>query len=100
SVEQFWRRHHPGNKITLLRAENGAQTAAKWATANVEKVKDYWVANTSIHNIEKNYCSKFIVQAYYFGSELKLTKFLNRFISPQYLNYLSKLKRVAIFQVH
>ena len=99
TIEQFWNRHNAGDKITLLRASEGANEAAAWATDNLDKVQDYFVGNVDISNIEKNYCSKFIVQAYYYGANVKLTNCLNRFISPQYLKITPKLEKVAIFFV-
>lgn len=97
TVEQFWHRHHAGDRITLLRAENGAMEAAIWATDHLHLVKEYQVVNTNIKTIEKNYCSKYIVQAYYYGANIKLAKFLHRFISPQYLLRTKKLNKIAVF---
>lgn len=97
TIEQFWGRHREGDRITLLRADEGAHEAAKWATENLGKVQDYFIGNFDINNIEKNYCSKFIVQAYYYGANVKLTNCLNRFISPQYLKRTPKLEKIAVF---
>jgi|SRR5699024_8887335 len=99
TIEQFWGRHNKGDKFTLLRANKGAKEAAAWATDNLDKVQDYFVGNVDISNVEKNYCSKFIVQAYYYGANVKLAKWLNRFISPQYLKRTRKLKKVAVFSI-
>lgn len=97
SVEQFWFRHHPGDKITLMRSQVGATEAATWATDHLHLVQDYHVFNTNIQTIEKNYCSKLIVQAYYYGANVKLTNVLNRFISPQFLTRTNKLDKIAVF---
>ncbi|MEJ8777528.1 hypothetical protein [Pseudogracilibacillus sp. ICA-222130] len=99
TIHQMWNRHRKGDKITLLRAPSGAQAAAKWVTENLGNVKDYWILNTDIKNKEKNYCSKLIVQAYYYGANVKLTNILNRFISPQYLTYTKKLEKIAVFAI-
>jgi len=97
TIEQFWHRHLPGDKITLLRSKTGAIKAAKWATKHLHLVKDYTILNHDIASMEKNYCSKWIVQAYYYGSNGKLTNYLNRFISPQQLKRTKRLEKIAIF---
>lgn len=99
TINQMWNRHRKGDKITLLRAPSGAQAAAKWVTENLSSVKDYWILNSNIKNREKNYCSKLIVQAYYYGANVKLTNVLNRFISPQYLKYTKNLEKIAVFAI-
>lgn len=99
TVEQMWHRHHKGDQITLLRAKAGADKAAKWITENLTSMKDYWILNTNIQNIEKNYCSKLIIQAYYYGANIKLTNRLNRFILPQYFKYTNKLQKMAVFSI-
>lgn len=99
TIEQFWNRHNVGDKITLLRASKGGEEAAAWATDNLGKVQDYFVGNVDISNIEKNYCSKFIVQAYYYGANVKLTNWLNQFISPQHLKRTWKLEKIAVFLI-
>jgi|SRR5690625_1739432 len=97
TAEQFWNRHHQGDRITLLRSKTGANEAAKWATENLHLVKDYTILNHDIESIEKNYCSKWIVQAYYYGAKVKLTNYLNRFISPQFLTRTKRLEKIAVF---
>ncbi|HIV74454.1 MAG TPA: hypothetical protein H9895_05150 [Candidatus Pseudogracilibacillus intestinigallinarum] len=99
TINQMWNRHRKGDKITLLRAPSGAQAAAKWVTENLGNVKDYWILNSNIKNREKNYCSKLIVQAYYYGANVKLTNILNRFISPQYLKHTKNLEKIAVFAI-
>lgn len=97
TVEQFWNRHRTGDRITLLRSKTGAEEAALWATNNIHLIQDYHVMHTNINTIAKNYCSKWIVQAYYFGANVKLTRWLNRFISPQFLKRTKRLDKVAVF---
>ena len=94
---QFWHRHRSGDKITLLRSKVGAFAAADWATKNLHLIKDYNVLNTNLHTIEKNYCSKWIVQAYYFGANVKLKDNLHQFIPPQYFKRTEKLTKIAVF---
>lgn len=100
TIDQFWNRHNKDDKITLLRSKHGAKQASKWATNNLQYVKDYHLGNYNINTLHKNYCSKFIVQAFYFGANVKLTTWLNRFISPQFLMITNKLKKVALFTKH
>ena len=97
TAEQFWHRHNQGDQITLLRSKIGAKDAARWATEHLHLVKDYTILNHDIESIEKNYCSKWIVQAYYYGANVKLTNYLNRFISPQFLKRTKRLEKIAVF---
>lgn len=99
TIEQFWHRHCKGDKIVLLRSKSGAKEAAEWATTNLQHVKNYHLGNYNINTLEKNYCSKFITQAYYHGANIKLTALLNRFISPQFLTFTNKLEKIALFEV-
>jgi len=98
SIEAFWGRHNAGDTITLLRATEGWVTAAKWATDHVGDVKEYHLGNYNIDHLAKNYCSKFVVQAYYHGANIKLASKINRFITPQYLRRSPNLKRIALFK--
>lgn len=97
TASQFWQRHHTGDRITLLRSKFGAEKAAQWALENVQFVKKYTVLNYQLKTIENNYCSKFILQAYYYGANYKLTPFLNWLILPQAFKYMQSLEKVAIF---
>ncbi len=97
TIEQFWHRHYPGDQITLLRSTYGATEAATWATNYLHLVKDYTILNYDLETIEKNYCSKWIVQAYYYGANVQLAKYVNRFISPQFLTRTKKLDKIALF---
>lgn len=99
TVEQYWNRHHSGNRITLLRSETGADEAAKWATENINEVKHYQVFNTNIQVVDKNYCTKWIVQAYYFGADVKLFHGLNRLFTPQQILCAPTLSKEALFIV-
>lgn len=97
-IEHFWKRHRLGDTITLLRSSKGSLEAANWATRFVGDVKKYHLGNYNINNITKNYCSKFVVQAYYHGANVKLMDNVNCFLSPQYLRRSPYLERVAIFK--
>ncbi len=97
SAKQFWARHNTGDEITLLRAKTGGDQAAKWALDHYNRVEKYTVLNHDIHTIKNNYCSKWILQAYYFGANIKLTPFLNRLVLPQSFERMKKIDKVAIF---
>ncbi|MFC4024160.1 hypothetical protein ACFOUV_10180 [Oceanobacillus longus] len=66
-------RHKSGEKLTVLRAShsNHAINAAKWAKQNIESVESYYYTR-DLNDLTKNYCSKFVWQAFYFGSEGKV----------------------------
>lgn len=98
TIEQFWNRHNKNDKIILLRSKYGSNEAARWATNYLHYVKDYHLGNYNIHTIQKNYCSKFVAQAYYHGANIKLTTWLNRFISPQFFMITKTLSKIALFQ--
>jgi|SRR5690625_4097720 len=98
TIKHFWNRHRFGDTITLLRSAEGSLKASEWATRFVGDVKKYHLGNYNINNITKNYCSKFVVQAYFHGANVKLTNNVNRFISPQYLRNSPYLEQVAIFK--
>ncbi|PAV28514.1 hypothetical protein CIL05_16395 [Virgibacillus profundi] len=73
SMPIYLSRHKKGEKLTILRNdyEEIAEEAAKWAKQNIEKVKKYTFTR-DLADFELNYCSKYIWQAYYFGSEGKV----------------------------
>ncbi|GAB3054205.1 hypothetical protein [Virgibacillus ainsalahensis] len=70
SMPIYLSRHKKGERLTILRYKNAhfARKAGKWAKKNIDKVNRYTYSRI-LNDIEKNYCSKFIWQAYYFGSE-------------------------------
>lgn len=98
SIERFWNRHHYGDEITLLRSPKGANQAAHWITTNLEKFKTYSLTNFDVHHIEKSYCYKFVVQAYYLGANVEIVHHMNRPLFPLDIKRSSKLERVAIME--
>ena len=62
-------RHKVGEKLTILRANNPgeARNAAKWAKENIKRVRMYSYTR-DLQDLGKNYCSKYVWQAFYFGS--------------------------------
>lgn len=100
TVEQFWRRHQSGDLIRLYRPERGAAQAAHWAKKHVENVQIYSLFNCEISCINKNYCSKFIIQAYYYGANYLLSENYRRLILPQKLIRSKRLNEIAIFNIN
>lgn len=94
---QYWHRHNQGDKITLLRSKHGASDAAKWAYTNVGDVENYTVLNYNLKSLKNNYCSKWILQAFYYGANIKLTPFLNTLVLPQAFKQMKSLDKVAVF---
>lgn len=99
SAKQFWSRHNSSDRITLLRAKAGADGAAKWALDHFNDVKKYTVLNHNINTIKNNYCSKWILQAYYFGANVKLTPILNRLVFPQSFEHMKNIEKIALFSI-
>src|SRR5690625_3805042 len=94
---QYWHRHNQGDKITLLRSKHGASDAAKWAYANVRYVKNYTILNYNLKSLKNNYCSKWILQSFYYCTNIKLKSILNMIILPQYFKQMNSLDKVAVF---
>ncbi|MFC3041017.1 hypothetical protein ACFOGI_12280 [Virgibacillus xinjiangensis] len=70
SLPAYLSRHRRGERLTILRFENkeSALHAASWAAGNIGRVKRYRYT-LSLKDITKNYCSKFIWQSFYYGTE-------------------------------
>ncbi|WPP42287.1 hypothetical protein SK066_04855 [Paenibacillus hunanensis] len=69
TVEWYVKRFYAGDRFIVFRAQDegvGAEAAA-WAEQHVHTVTAYRL-NTGMDDIEHNYCSKFIDQAYRFTS--------------------------------
>jgi hypothetical protein len=96
-------RHKIGEKLTILRANNSceARNAAKWAMENIESVSTY-AYTRDLQVIEKNYCSKYVWQAFHFGSGGKIDLTgntihltLKRYIMPAQI--YRNLGKIAMF---
>lgn len=98
-IEQFWRRHRPGDVITLLRPTEGAFEAAAWITENLQQFKMYNLFNYDFTNFEKSYCYKFIAQVYYFGAGIDIIKNKRRLLLPNDIKRSKKLNRIAMINV-
>ena len=99
TIEQFWHRHHVGDRITLLRAIEGANEAAIWITENLHRFQTYHLANYDMSNIGKSYCYKFIAQVFQYGANLDIVRNSNRILLPHDIKKSPKLQKVALFIV-
>lgn len=95
-------RHKPGEKLTILRYEfaEDASKAARWAKQHIQDVEKY-AYTRDLTDYRKNYCSKFVWQAFYFGSKVDLTSYaakrpLNRFIKP--FQIYQRMGKIAAFR--
>src|SRR5690625_2671335 len=98
TLDQFLNRHHKNDHITLLRSSSGAQAAAQWITQNIQHFKQYNLLNYNIHNLQKSYCYKFIIQAYLHGANIQLVKNPNRLLLPNDIKKSPVLQRVAVIR--
>ncbi len=100
TLKQHWNRHHPGDKVTILRSKMGAKEAASWITGNIKSFKTYNLINYDINNLAKSYCYKFVTQAYYHGAGISIVKKMNRLLLPNDIKKSSVLDRVAIIYIN
>ncbi|MHA6252959.1 hypothetical protein [Oceanobacillus sp. CAU 1775] len=70
SMPVYLSRHKKGEKLTVMRYKNqeAAKQAAIWAMLHYDESKRY-VFERDLLDVENNYCSKFIWQAFYFGND-------------------------------
>ncbi|WP_249872248.1 hypothetical protein [Oceanobacillus saliphilus] len=70
SMPIYLSRHKTGEKLTVLRSPHPdeARNAAQWAKQHIRKIKTYHYTR-DLNDLEQNYCSKFVWQAFYFGNE-------------------------------
>ncbi|RDW16816.1 hypothetical protein [Oceanobacillus chungangensis] len=97
-------RHKKGEKLTILRFSDKkiAKEAACWAKANIGSIEAYKYTR-DLADIKINYCSKYIWQAYYFGTTLNVDLLGNnldaekkRYITPS--GIFRRLEVVGSFQ--
>lgn len=100
TLNQFWGRHSKGNKISIHRPSKGAAGAARWATNNIGSVTKYNLTNHNINTISTNYCSKFVLQAFYHGSNISLVASMNTLTPPSNLKNSSNLRLIATLTVN
>lgn len=70
SIENFLGRFNTNNKLTVLRTHYTSSQntkAGKWARNNIDNVDGY-LFNIWLSNTQYNYCSKFVWQAFFYGT--------------------------------
>ncbi|MFJ7666966.1 hypothetical protein ACIQXI_07645 [Lysinibacillus sp. NPDC097195] len=74
TLTEYRNRHDPGETIYAYRPSKGATGAANWASNNYSSAITYDIVNlNALSSISPNYCSKFIWQAFYYGSSIDIT---------------------------
>ncbi|WP_236146594.1 hypothetical protein [Paenibacillus xylanilyticus] len=88
SLEWYLTRFYEGDRFIVFRSRlnQAGQRAAEWVHEHYKQVKFYRL-QTNLRSIERNYCSKFVYQAYQFTSGLDLwsrrfTRFNQGYIYP------------------
>ncbi|PYY28883.1 hypothetical protein [Paenibacillus illinoisensis] len=88
SLEWYLTRFYEGDRFIVFRSRlnQAGQRAAEWVHEHYKQVKFYRL-QTNLRSIERNYCSKFVYQAYRFTSGLDLwsrrfTRFNQGYIYP------------------
>ncbi|MFS0871380.1 hypothetical protein [Paenibacillus xylanilyticus] len=73
SLEWYLTRFYEGDRFIVFRSRlnQAGQRAAEWVQEHYKQVKFYRL-QTNLRSIERNYCSKFVYQAYQFTSGLDL----------------------------
>lgn len=93
TLPAYLSRHLKKEKLTILRIEDtqAALLAARWAETHIHEVEAYSYSRR-LTDIKRNYCSKFVWQAYFFGSEGRInltgrrfTEKNRKFITPSQL---------------
>lgn len=72
TLKQYISRHPYGGRLTLMRPLRGGEESASWAQDNIKHVTRY-LFHPHLNNIQMNYCSKFVWQAYWFSIEEDIT---------------------------
>ena len=97
-------RHRNGERLTILRHANEQEAvqAAKWAMQHYDRVTGYTYTR-DLTELERNYCSKFTWQAFYFGTEGKVDllqeekrKPFKSFVMPGVI--YRRLEKIASFE--
>lgn len=104
SMPIYLSRHRKGELITILRHSNEQEAihSAKWAMQHYDKVQRYTYVR-DLTRLEANYCSKFIWQAFYFGTEGQVDllqkrkrKSYKKFVMPGAI--YRRLEKIASFE--
>ncbi|RLL41716.1 hypothetical protein D8M04_16730 [Oceanobacillus piezotolerans] len=99
SMPIYLSRHRKKEKLTILRYPDPtiARKAAIWARGSIGKVKTY-TFNREVANIANNYCSKFIWQAFYCGSncEVDLHGSISRYKEKAYITPIQLYRNLEV----
>lgn len=73
SIDGYLTRFYEGDRFIVFRSRlsQAGQKAAEWVQTHYKQVKHYRL-QTNLLSIERNYCSKFVYQAYRFTSGIDL----------------------------
>ncbi|WP_289143066.1 hypothetical protein [uncultured Brevibacillus sp.] len=91
TLDSYLSRYPSGEYFEVLRFEKKTPgpylepiNAGKWARNNVSKIQSYTIAGGyKLGDITKNYCSKFMWQAYYFGAGTNIDRpYLGNYMTP------------------
>lgn len=103
SLEWYLTRFYEGDRFIVFRSRlnEAGMKAAGWVQDHYKKVKFYRL-QTNLRSIERNYCSKFIYQAYQFTSGLdlwsrKFTRMNQGYIYPFRIERSSELDVLGTF---
>jgi len=104
SMPVYLSRHKSGEKLTILRYESAeeARKAARWAQQHIDYIESYYYTR-DLEDLKKNYCSKFVWQAFFFGSKGDVDlvsgtskRPLKRFIKP--FQIYQSMKEIGSFR--
>lgn len=99
-------RHDPGETIYVYRPSKGATGAADWASYTYSFAKNYDIINLQpLSTLSPNYCSKFIWQAFYYGSSIDLTHIgltgsSKTWVTPSHVKNSSIMTYITSFSSH
>ncbi|WP_458119973.1 hypothetical protein [Paenibacillus sp. Z6-24] len=73
TVEWYIKRFYVGDRFVVFRSRQpqAGEQAARWAQEHYKQVTAYRL-HTGLDNVQRNYCSKFIYQAYLFTSGIDI----------------------------
>lgn len=106
SISMYQGRHDHGEEILVYRPKKGAPQAATWARNNIGKVKEYYINPLAkLSTISPNYCSKFVWQAFYFGSGIDLTSLYyngdtRSIVTPSHIRYSDNMSPLPITTIY
>lgn len=105
NMSTYMGRHGSGETIKVYRPKNGmGVAAARWATYNYSSINEYYINPfAKLGDLNPNYCSKFIWQAFWFGEGVnigqnELNANTNGYVTPTHIINSPKLVYVTSFK--